>query len=63
MRKCEILVGFKYLSVVKFELRLIMCLLCKYIGARKRVKVTKRTQADQSKYFTYWAKKESIFKV
>jgi hypothetical protein len=43
MRKCEVLVGFKYLSVVKFELRLIMCLLCKYIGARKRVKVTKRT--------------------
>ena len=33
-----------------------MCLLCKYIGAHKRVKVTKRTQADQSKYFTYWAK-------
>jgi hypothetical protein len=32
---------------VKFELRLIMCLLCKYIGARKRVKVTKRTQANQ----------------
>jgi hypothetical protein len=34
-----------------------MCLLCKYIGARKRVKVTKRAQADQGKYFTYWAKR------
>ena len=34
-----------------------MCLLCKYIGAHKRVKVTKRTQADQGKYFTYWEKK------
>jgi hypothetical protein len=51
--------------LVKFELRLIMCLLCKYIGARKRVKVTNRTQADQGKYFTYWAQKKNvtIFKV
>jgi hypothetical protein len=34
-----------------------MCLLCKYIGECMRVKVTKRAQADQSKYFTYWAKR------
>jgi hypothetical protein len=39
--------------LVKFELSLTMCLLYKYISARKWVKVTKRTQADQDKYFTY----------
>jgi hypothetical protein len=33
-----------------------MCLLCKYIGACKLVKVTKITQTDQGKYFTYWVK-------
>jgi hypothetical protein len=33
-----------------------MCLLYKYIGVYKWVKVAKRTQVDQGKYFTYWAK-------
>ena len=47
---------------MKFELSLTMCLLCKYIGARKGVKVTKGTQADQGKYFTYWAKRIQFLK-
>ena len=42
---------------MKFELRLIIYLLCKYIGARKRFEVTKRTEVDQGKYFNYWAKR------
>jgi hypothetical protein len=37
-----------------------MCLSCKYIGIRMWVKVAKRTQADQGKYFTYRAK-DAIF--
>jgi hypothetical protein len=39
-----------------------MWISCKYIGIRKWVKFAKRTQADQGKYFTYWAK-DTIFKV
>jgi hypothetical protein len=34
-----------------------MYLSYKFIGIRKWVKGTKRTQADQGKYFTYWAKR------
>jgi hypothetical protein len=34
---------------------------CKYIGICKWVKIVKRTQVDQGKYFTYWAKKRRFY--